>query len=309
MFFVDNVIWRLHRFLGEGCEIVLATLVDIEGASPRPVGSQIGVASDGRHVGMMTGGCAERAIAAEALRCLERKENRLVRYGAGSPYRDIELPCGSGIDVYFEVLAAEAVVRRVHARQAQRQETMVSIDLAAFRSSIIEADDKVSSDRVFTLRHEPEYRLMVFGEGTNLVTFCRLGIAAAFEILAFSPDKDALEHLGGLGVSRTRIHRRTDFGTIPFDQYSAVVTLFHEHDWETQILHAALESHADYIGALGSRRTHRQRLETLSELPPTRRAPDAVRGPVGLDIGAQNPAEIGVSILAEIIEHRRRARS
>ena len=96
-----------------------------------------------------------------------------------------------------------------------------------------------------------------------------------------------------------------DFSSVEIDEYCAVVTLFHEHEWESDILCAALNSRADYIGALGSRRTHENRLASLAELPTAARPPTMIKGPVGLDIGAQSPSEISISILAEIIAHRR----
>ena len=87
--------------------------------------------------------------------------------------------------------------------------------------------------------------------------------------------------------------------------HNEIVTLFHEHEWESAILHAALNSDADYIGALGSQATHNRRLQMLATLPATKRSADCIHGPVGLDIGATNPAEIAISVLSEITAHRR----
>jgi xanthine dehydrogenase accessory factor len=85
------------------------------------------------------------------------------------------------------------------------------------------------------------------------------------------------------------------------DARTAIVTLTHDPKLDDPALQAALASPAFYVGALGSRKTHAARLERLVEggLAPadTRR----IHGPVGLDIGAASPAEIAVSILAEMI--------
>ena len=119
--FVDNVIPALHKLLAEGRRTALVTLLHIDGSSPRPRGSQLGVAEDGRSVGMITGGCAEKALVAEALRCLEQGENKIVRYGDGSPYLDVVLPCGSGIDLYIETRDSARITREAHARQQRRR--------------------------------------------------------------------------------------------------------------------------------------------------------------------------------------------
>ncbi len=91
------------------------------------------------------------------------------------------------------------------------------------------------------------------------------------------------------------------------DARSAVVTLTHDPKLDDPALDAALRSEAFYIGALGSRRTHAARLSRLRELGHGDAALSRIRGPVGLDIGAETAPEIALSILAEIVAVRRRA--
>ena len=87
--------------INEGRATVLVTLVGIEGSSSRAIGAQMAVADDGRYVGSFSGGCIEAAVAAEAISTLAEGLPRAVRYGANSPYFDIRLPCGGGIDLQF----------------------------------------------------------------------------------------------------------------------------------------------------------------------------------------------------------------
>ena len=306
MIFVENVFPHVARFVEDGLSVALVTLISVEGSSPRPVGAMIGVASDGRSVGMITGGCAEKAIVEEALQCLQRGENKIVRYGAGSPYLDVVLPCGSGIDLLIDVESAQDIVASVNNLHASRQPAFLFIDPEAGKASIAAEGSALGDQWRQIAQYDPEYRVCVFGEGANLVAFCKIARQAGYATLAFSPDKDALEYLSGADVPGRPIHRNSDFNAMGFDNFSAVVTLFHEHEWETPILTAALNSIAGYIGALGSRKTHQLRLDALSAGPATRQPPAMVRGPVGLDIGAANPNEIAISILAEITQHRRR---
>lgn len=78
----------------------LVTLVSIEGSSPRPLGAQMAVSETGDWVGYLSGGCIERTVVTEALDALALGRNRRVRYGKGSPYIDINLPCGSAIELF-----------------------------------------------------------------------------------------------------------------------------------------------------------------------------------------------------------------
>ncbi len=309
MLFVENPIPALNGFFNEGQRTALVTLVGVEGSSPRPVGSQLGVAADGRSVGMITGGCAEKAIVAEAIQCLDNNENKIIRYGADSPYLDVVLPCGAGIDLYIETQSCDDIIREIHALQKTRALALMTVSLSNLSSRVSTMPDTASGDAVFVKTYEPDYRIFAFGEGANLVSFCTLAGTSGIAVEAFSPDEDALAFLHKSGINGRHIHLKTDFTALAIDKYTAIVTLFHEHDWEQNILHAALSSQADYIGALGSRVTHQARLERLAAMPATTRSPDIIRGPVGLNIGAQNPNEIAISIIAEIIEKRRRRSS
>ncbi|MEO0697096.1 MAG: XdhC family protein [Pseudomonadota bacterium] len=301
MTFEENVFPFLKRTMDMGHTCALATLIHIDGSSPRPVGSQIGIKDTGDAVGMITGGCAERAIIAEALACLKTGTDKIVRYGSGSPYLDVVLPCGSGIDVLLTTTNCADLIDFATIAEKARRPFWLSLET---KTNQLTASYEKPAEGSFVQEMLPPYRLLVFGEGPNLSSFTRVANAAGFEVLAYSPDTECLDDTQSLGVMSTHITKSTDFAELPIDPWSAVITLFHEHDWETNLLQAALNSKAHYIGALGSRRTHNERLATLSRLPPMNRSPDDIQGPVGLAIGAKNPQEIAVSILAEIIAHR-----
>ena len=86
------------------------------------------------------------------------------------------------------------------------------------------------------------------------------------------------------------------------DARTAVVTLTHDPKLDDPALDVALRSDAFYIGALGSKRTHAGRRERLAELGHDARALDRIHGPAGLAIGAVSPAEIALSVMAEMTQ-------
>lgn len=305
MLFVENVIPFLNTELAQNRKVALATLVNVEGSSPRPIGSQIGVSETGDAVGMITGGCAEKAIITEALQCMKEGVNKTVRYGAGSPYLDVVLPCGSGIDVYLETQNCAPIVSAANTALNRRAPVHVEIDYKNGRSLVVASDSATSADAIRKIL-EPGYRILAFGEGSNLISFCTIANAAGYDIEAHSPDEEALAFLEASEIKVRHIHQSESFGDLGIDAFTAVITLFHEHEWEANILKAALNSDANYIGALGSRKTHEARLENLQDITAPWQPPSVIRGPVGLNIGAQNPNEIALSILSEIVEHRRK---
>ena len=92
------------------------------------------------------------------------------------------------------------------------------------------------------------------------------------------------------------------------DRYTALAALTHDPKIDDPALSAALEAECFYIGALGSKKTHARRVERLTAAGFSEEAIQRIHAPIGLDIGAVSPAEIAVSILAEIVAALRRDR-
>ncbi|MBB4040368.1 xanthine dehydrogenase accessory factor [Microvirga flocculans] len=95
---------------------------------------------------------------------------------------------------------------------------------------------------------------------------------------------------------------------IKIDRYTAVATLTHDPKIDDPALAAALRSPCFYIGALGSRKTHERRIQRLTAAGFSEQDIARIHAPIGLDIGAVSPAEIAVSILAEIVSALRKER-
>ncbi|WP_201860588.1 XdhC family protein [Microvirga soli] len=95
---------------------------------------------------------------------------------------------------------------------------------------------------------------------------------------------------------------------IGIDRYTALIALTHDPKIDDPALKAALRSECFYIGALGSRKTHERRVQRLSEAGFAEADLARIHAPIGLDIGAVSPAEIAVSILAEIVATLRKDR-
>jgi xanthine dehydrogenase accessory factor len=299
----DNIMFDTHIFArlaawqAQGLATGLATLIDIDGSSPRPRGAQIAATADGQHVGVISSGCAEEAIIAELVAAIAAETNHVTRYGKDSPYIDVVLPCGSGLDILFTGTDCAPLTQQVTALHEARQTAYVTPQ----GDNSLSVSDAASAAAI---AYPPDYRLHIFGAGPQMTVFAQLARAMNYTLIAHSNDEASLHALAAMGVEAQAMTHQTQFDSAAFDAFSAVITLFHEHEMETPILQAALNSEAHYIGALGSRKTHEQR-RLLLNAAQTERPFEVIIGPVGLDIGATDPAEIALSILAQIVEKRR----
>ncbi len=315
--FIDDVTPVLLDWRRAGLRGVLVTLVGIEGASPRPLGSQMAVNERGDWVGQISADCAESAIAREALASIADGEARTIRFGRGSKYMDVRLPCGSGLDIHFDpdvphdVLAAletERQARRPVAfvspwrNHAETVETHRIERLAYGRAS--SGPVVRTTDSVFIRSYWPQTRIIVAGRGAYASALVAFVHTLGWETCLLTTDPALVEqHAHQCRVTR-RLASAKDFDASLIDPWTATVLLFHDHSWEPAILAQALDAGGFYVGALGSRATHHRRLEELAKLGTSEAQRDRISGPAGLDVGARTPPEIALSIAAEIVAAR-----
>lgn len=284
---------------GEDCALV--TLTRIEDASPRALGAQMAVAESGDYIGSLSGGCIEAAVAAEALDALATGAARLVRFGKGSPYVDIRLPCGGGIDLLFTPRPDPAAIRTAVARLAVRRPAGLSLAATGVRFCEPVAPPQWRGDS-FVATYVPQLRILAFGQGEELTALAELVAAAGAALAAFSPYGRDVEALQASGVDAALLAHRGARPDIGFDPWTASVFLFHDRDWEEVLIPWALAQPGFYVGALGSRRTHAERRAMLEAAGVAAEAIGSLRSPVGLIPSTRDPSTLAISILAEMAE-------
>lgn len=276
-----------------GVEGVLVTLVGIEGGSSRGIGAQMAVLADGRSAGSFSGGCVEAAVIAEAQDVLARGYGRTVRYGTGSPYLDIRLPCGGGIDLLFTPRPDPAVIAQVFARLEGRR--AAALRLGEGGAALSDTPGAHGFQRVYA----PQLRLVALGHGEDLTALVRLSRTFGLVVEAYAPatDRHAADEPG-----ITPLTSRTALPHLLGDPWTAFVFLFHDHDWEEHLLPLALAQDGFYHGAVGSARTHRARLAGLRTVGVPQASLDMLRGGIGLIPATRDPATLALSILGELVQ-------
>ncbi|CAM3323068.1 XdhC family protein [Asticcacaulis taihuensis] len=282
----DFVLPALRDWRKAGRKTALLTLISTTGQSPRPVGSQLAVCDTGEACGLITGGCAEGTLVLDALEAMRLGENRVELYGEGSRFKDITLPCGSGLKVFFDVGISDAEIERIIASRDARQPASMSIF--------------APGEPAYTRHYLPACRLVAVGQGPIMEALAQMALPLEIELDIWSPDVALAARLNGRHLTSPE-----DFDAA-LDRYSAVTTVFHDHTYEPPVLLKTLQSESFFIGALGSRKAHARRLEILTELGAAPETVTRIHGPVGLDIAAASPPEIALSILAQVVERWRR---
>ncbi|MBI4541488.1 MAG: XdhC family protein [Gemmatimonadetes bacterium] len=308
---------------------VLATLMKVAGSAYRGAGARMLIRPDGTLVGAVSGGCLEKDLAAHSEQVRAAGCPKVVSYDLT---QDDDAPWGLGmgchavLDVLLEPLAAGEPPAHLDFIAAQLERREPAVVATLFRAPpaaavpvgarlMMSADGRVQGDLVGgalggsvrtdaarVLREERSdavsYRIEG-GEAEALIEFVPQPVA----LVACGDGNDAppLAALAGALGWQARIVRKDDpLG--PLDDRTAVVLMTHNYARDLALLEALLPSRARYIGVLGP---HSRTEQLLDDLRGSGHAPNDVRlarvhAPVGLDIGAETPAEVALSIVAEI---------
>lgn len=287
--------------IDEGVGTALVTLTDIDGSSPRAIGAQMAVAADGRHIGSFSGGCIEAAVVAEAIESLGDGAARLVRFGAGSPYLDIRLPCGSGIDLLFNPHPDRGAIADALAAHDRRAVAALRLSNAGVQAGADAAAGTGWRGDGFDLCYVPTLRLLVMGQGEELTALARLAAVFGAEVCALSPDRAALADLVAAGCEAIELTSRTDLPVLSTDAWTAIVSVFHDRDWEDALLPRALDAVSFYVGAIGNPRTQHSRLASLEAAGVPHSLRQKLQTSVGLIPATRDPATLALSTLSQIV--------
>ena len=155
--------------------------------------------------------------------------------------------------------------------------------------------------------HNPPLRLFIVGAVHITQALARMASIAGYGVTVIDPRRAFAEPDRFPGLEVSSGWPDDVLGAAAPDRRTAIVTLSHDPKIDDPALETILRSDVFYIGSLGSNRTHGKRLARLHEKGFTNAETDRIHGPVGLNIGAKSPAEIAVSIMAEITQARRGA--
>jgi xanthine dehydrogenase accessory factor len=323
---LDGVVTQALAWRAAGHQVALATVARTWGSSPRPAGSKLAVNDRMEFVGSVSGGCIEGAVIQEGLDIMQTGASRMLEFGVSDETAwEVGLACGGRVQVFVEAVAPdvghgvtrETLEALLAARRAKRPVVLVTpLDGSPHRLAALGGDDPLAAELAEVARRDqaelvdgagllepqlPPLRMIIVGAVHVAQPLAEMARLAGFAITIVDPRRafaTAARFPGQALVVRWPDIAVTELAP---DARTAVVTLTHDPKLDDPALIAALRTDAFYVGCLGSQKTHGARKVRLGDGGLTAAQLARLHGPVGLSIGARTPAEIAVSILAQII--------
>lgn len=291
-----------------GERFALAVVTDTWGSSPRARGSLMMISEDGQIDGSVSGGCVEASVIEAGMKLMAqgRGAEQLDFGVADETAWEVGLSCGGSISVWVcsSSSISQGLLASAADKIATRQSVFITCDIASARMTDGEAgpQNQLNDDKsCFQLAVLPRPRLVIIGAVHISQHLAPMARATGFDVTIIDP-RDTF-------ATQARFPEQTIINDWPqdalkdiiFDRDTALVTLTHDPKIDDEALRIILPQPAFYLSCLGSRKTHNARIHRLKQDGFTDLQLDRIHGPAGLDIGARTPAEIAISVLAELI--------
>ncbi|WP_281501742.1 XdhC family protein [Kordiimonas laminariae] len=289
--------------------ICLAVVTKTWGSAPRRKGSLMIIHPEGHFEGSVSGGCVEGSVISEAL-TLDRANHKKLTYAVSNDEAwEVGLACGGEIEIQLFKISSDNLPIVEASLRAIETRTVIELILdkkgnahQALPPSNSEGQILIDADNNTKLLIAPRNRMLIIGAVHIAQHLAPIAIACDYEVIIIDPRASFTENRNFSGATIINDWPDEYVKASPIDQATAIVTLTHDPKIDDAILRPALISKAFYIGALGSKKTHASRLDRIKGFGFSPHALARINGPIGLNIGAANPAEIAVSIMAEVTD-------
>lgn len=296
-------------WLRAGHRLMLVTVAATWGSAPRPPGAWAAVRGDGVLIGSVSGGCVEDDLVQRVREGLlvgnKHRTVNILTYGVTrEEAARFGLPCGGTLRLVVETAPAVESLQQLLARTEKGELTARTLDLATGQATLADAsaqDALTWSEKQLVTLHGPQLRLLIIGAGQISHYLASMAQALDYAVSVCDPRE---EYRAAWQLANAQlVTDMPDDAVLALnpDARTAIVALTHDPKLDDLALLEALKSPAFYVGALGSRTNTAKRKERLGQyFDLGQEELNRLHGPVGLPIGSRTPAEIAVSILAEM---------
>lgn len=310
----DRILQLADTWQKAGHEVALAVVISTWGSSPRQPGSLMIIRDDGLIEGSVSGGCVEGAVIDAAMRAMKDTGTELLEFGvADETAWQVGLSCGGTIRIWVCSGKSMEAGLLSSAADALKARNPVSLACRLAEGSLTSPgksrqSNTISEDgTVFLLSVKAQPRLFIIGAVHISQHLAPMAEQTGFAVTIIDPRTTFASEERFPGADLIAEWPDIILDQQPLDTECAMVTLTHDPKIDDAALKTALPHPLFFIACLGSRRTHAARLERLKEAGFGEEDLARIHGPAGLSIRAETPAEIAVSVLAQLIAARRGA--
>lgn len=337
---LQQIIETYQTYLKSGKKAALATVVKVEGSAYRRPGARMLIMEDGKWKGSVSGGCLEGDALKKARKVMDGQETELLTYdtrekGAHDLY--LGLGCHGKIEILLEPLHPEdpanpvlslrsfpekdrqavlaTVIRGEKLRPGSRHlwygqeavpgewdlfSTGFSKAMESGKSANFLFEEEEEQTEIFFEYLNPGVELYIFGAGFDVVPLSEIAKVLGWKVYVYD---NCVAHLAPRRIPEASSLNFTDFCSVPNDfspgRFSAAIAMSHSYKFDANALKFLLDKEVPYIGLMGPRKRFEKMLEEFPELSAYSEG-KRLHNPVGLDIGAETPEEIALSIVSEI---------
>lgn len=314
---IDIHVLSMAAKWAEQDDIWLCTVLSTYGSSPRPPGTMMVIKSDGRYQGSLSGGCIEEDFISRIARNEILLATQVIRYGDGGLAPDRALPCGGILDILVEKLSfgqiSIAYLRRMLNAISGAETLEKKINLP-YACSLLLTRPYASNTLAFydentvTLTLASPPRIIIAGLSVVAIYCANFALALGFETLVCESREDMLTNFtDGLesGVKLLRIFPAIYLEKEGCHPGTAIVSLTHDPRIDDLTLMEAVNTKAFYIGAMGSLRNSKRRIERLRDIAELSEDQlNRIHAPIGMSIASKTPAEIALAVMADIVRYK-----
>ncbi|MEQ6124317.1 XdhC family protein [Pseudotenacibaculum sp. MALMAid0570] len=299
----------------KGIKTALASVVSLDGSSYRRPGVRMSIQSDGKMIGAVSGGCVEKEVLRQAQSVFEKGLPKLMMYDGryrlgceGILYILIE-PFDPKNEFYL-AFEEQCVSRKpfeittTFSKEESKQlegGSVFSFSNTTFR--VYDSYKEDSSLEVFKQRIQPGFKLVIVGSEHDAVQLTKYASLTGWEVDIIAPPDDPKSIENFPGASNYYGISEHDFQSYDFDTQTALMLMTHSYVKDLKYLSAMTNKEVPYIGLLGPSKRREKLINELLEIDSEISYDflDQIYGPAGINIGAETPQEIAISILAEIL--------
>lgn len=330
-----DILSDIELWQKEGESIALATVIQTWGSAPRKIGSHMAFTLSGKITGSVSGGCVENAVIEAGMEVLQTDHPQLLHFGvADETAWRVGLMCGGSIDVFVQPLDAQVfqeIKQGINKEESAIHVTVIDGADESLGKQVLIQDHKIRYGsfgnqidlRVLSLSPEisapqqltiedvqvfinlirPAPTLVIVGGAHIAIPLASLAKTIGYQTILIDPRKawgneTRFPHVDKL----IQLWIDDAFEQITINSSTAIAVLTHDPKIDDPAIKLALNSSAFYVGALGSKNTNAKRRERLLNDGMSESQLSHLHAPIGLDIGAQNPEEIALAVMSQIVQ-------